>query len=157
MKLWIPCLLLVCTLLAAACTSVRRTVGIPNSFRVLDGGNPVLEAEVKRHIEAYVFSPFFQRRRLAFEGDVVVKTVPAVRRDRLGVPFWTAAGNTRDRSGGLTLFTGKKRPIMMIIAVMPDGTWDSRTVKHEACHAVLLWNGRDGHPPEFRGVAPLWY
>ncbi len=139
------------------CTSFRRTVGIPNTFRVLPSGHPELEAQVKKHLESYVFSSFFQRRKLGFSGDVLIKTAPAVRKDRLGVPFYASQSNTRDRSGGLTLFTGRNRPVVLIIALLPDGTWDERTLKHECCHVILLWNGINGHPSEFRSVAPLWH
>lgn len=148
--------LLLLTLLVTSCTSFRRTVGIPNTFRVLPSGHPELEAAVRQHLGAYLNSPFFRQRRLEFSGDVLIKTAPAIRRDRLGVPFYTSQRNTRDRSGGLTLFTGRNRPVVLIIALLPDGTWDDRTLKHECCHVILLWNGISGHPPQYRHVAPLW-
>lgn len=149
-------LVLLCLSLTS-CTSVARKVGVPNTFRVLPGGNPALEARAEQHIRKYVFSTYFDERKLQFDGDLVIKTVPAVRRDRLGVPFWTDAANTKDRAGGLTLFTSKKRPVIMVIAVLKDGKWDDRTLKHECCHVILLWNGIEGHPKEFQRLAPLWF
>ncbi len=140
-----------------SCTSVARKVGVPNTFRVLPGGNPELEARAEQHLRHYVFSSYFDQRKLQFDGDLTIKAVPAVRRDRMGVPFWTDAAHTRDRAGGLTLFTSKKRPVIMVIAVMKDGKWDDRTLKHECCHVILLWNGIDGHPKEFQKLAPLWF
>jgi hypothetical protein len=150
---------LICLLVAClgSCTSFKRVVRVPNSYRVLETGNPALDASVRRHLDNFVFHKYFQRRKLEFSGDVLVKTVPAIRADRLGVPFWSPSERTRDRSGGLTLFTGRKRPVVIIIAVRADGSWDERTLKHECCHVVLLWNGIAEHPREFARLAPLWY
>lgn len=143
--------------LTCGCASFHRAIGIPNTYRVLPGGHDALEQRTREHLEAYLASDFFKRRKLTFGGDVVLKPVPAVRRDRLGVPFYTSLREeTRDRSGGLTLYTGRKRPVVIVIAMLPDGAWDDRTLKHEACHAILLWNGITGHPPQYRHVAPLW-
>ncbi len=141
----------------AGCVSFHRAIRIPNVFRVLEDGHPEMEKKTREHLEQLLHSDHFRRRRLTFGGDVVLKRVAAVRKDARGVPFYTSLREkTRDRSGGLTLFTGKTRPIVIVIAVMPDGTWDDRTLKHEAAHAILLWNGITGHPPQFRGVVPLW-
>ncbi len=142
---------------AAGCVTFERAINIPNKYRVLEGGHPELEGRTRAHLEELLASPHFSGRRLLFGGDVVLKPVPAVRRDARGVPFYTSLREkARDRSGGLTLFTGRERPVVIVIAVLPDGTWDDRTLKHEAAHAILLWNGISGHPPQFRGVVPLW-
>lgn len=154
--LWVAVAVLI-ALAAAGCVSFHRAIRIPNVYRVLEGGHPELEQSTREHLETLLTSDHFKNRRLTFGGDVVLKPVPAVRKDRRGVPFYTSLREkTRDRSGGLTLFTGRERPIVIVIAVMPDGTWDERTLKHEAAHAILLWNGIGGHPPQYRGVVPLW-
>lgn len=142
---------------AAGCVTFERAINIPNKYRVLEGGHPQLEQRTRDHLEFLLTSDHFRRRRLTFGGDVVLKPVPAVRKDRRGVPFYTSLREkARDRSGGLTLFTGRERPVVIVIAMLPDGTWDDRTLKHEAAHAILLWNGISGHPPQYRGVVPLW-
>jgi hypothetical protein len=144
-------------LAAPACVSFHRAIRIPNVYRVMDGGHAAMEQRTREHLEFLLTSEFFKRRGLTFGGDVVLKPVPAVRKDARGVPFYTSLREkARDRSGGLTLFTGRERPVIIVIAVLPDGTWDDRTLKHEAAHAILLWNGISGHPPKFRGVVPLW-
>jgi hypothetical protein len=140
----------------ASCTAIKRTVRIPNTYRVIADGRPEMEARARSHLDRLIFSPEFQARKLEFSGNVVIRTVPAIRRDRLGVPFWSPRERTRDRSGGLTVFTGRARPVVVIIAVLPDGSWDDRTLRHECCHVVLLWNGISGHPREFARHAPLW-
>jgi hypothetical protein len=139
------------------CAGFRRAVGIPNTWRVIEGGHPAIEAQAREHLTALLATGVMRGRRLVFNGDVMIRTVPAVRKDRLGVPFYASGPETRDRSGGLTLFTGRKRPLVIVIAVLPDGSCDQRTLKHECCHAILLWNGITGHPPAFRSIAPLWY
>jgi len=150
-------LALLIALAAAGCVSFHRAIRIPNIYRVTEGGHPALEQRTREHLEFLLTSEFFRRRGLTFGGDVVLKPVPAVRKDARGVPFYTSLREkTRDRSGGLTLFTGRERPVIIVIAVLPDGTWDDRTLKHEAAHAILLWNGIGGHPAKFRGVVPLW-
>ena len=154
MRRWLIGLLV---LLVAGCTGFRRTVGIPNTWRVLEGGHPAIEARTREHLTSLLASPIMRARHLVFSGDVLIKTVPAVRKDRIGVPIYASGPATRDRSGGLTLFTGRKRPLVLVIAVLPDGSWDERTLKHECCHAILLWHGITGHPPAFRSLAPLWY
>lgn len=142
---------------AAGCVSFHRAIRIPNVYRVTDGGHAALEQRTREHLEFFLTSEFFKRRGLTFGGDVVLKPVPAVRKDARGVPFYTSLREkARDRSGGLTLFTGRERPVVIVIAVLPDGTWDDRTLKHEAAHAILLWNGISGHPARFRNVVPLW-
>jgi hypothetical protein len=142
---------------AAGCVSFHRTIRIPNVYRVVEGGNLEMEQRTREHLETLLTSPHFSRRDLKFGGDVVLKPVPAVRTDARGVPFYTSLNEkVRDRSGGLTLFTGRNRPVVIVIAQRADGTWDDRTLKHEAAHAILLWNGIGGHPPQFRGVVPLW-
>jgi len=144
-------------LVVAGCVSFERAINIPNKYRVLEGGNGALEARTREHLEVLLAEPHFSQRRYLFGGDVVLKPVPAVRTDRRGVPFYTSVREqARDQSGGLTLFTGKERPVVIVIAVRADGTWDDRTLKHEAAHAILLWNGIGGHPAVFRGVVPLW-
>lgn len=154
---WAPLLLgLLAGVLVTGCVAFKRAVNITNSYQVLAQGHPEIETRARQHLDRLLFSRHFQRRGLEFSGDVIIKTVPAVRRDRLGVPFWSPANRTRDRSGGLTVFTGRSRPVIIILAVMPDGTWDDRTLKHECAHVVLLWNGIEGHPPEFARYAPLW-
>ena len=141
----------------AGCVGFERAINIPNKYRVLAGGQPAMEKRTGEHLEALLKEPHFSQRRLLFGGDVVLKPVPAVRTDRRGVPFYTSVREkSRDQSGGLTLFTGRERPVVIVIAVRPDGSWDDRTLKHEAAHAILLWNGIGGHPPQFRGVVPLW-
>ena len=130
---------------AVGCTSFHRAIRIPNVYRVQAGGNPLMEQRTREHLESLLTSPHFSRRGMKFGGDVVLKPVPAVRRDEV-----------RDRSGGLTVFTGRLRPVVIVIAVLPDGTWDDRTLEHEAAHAILLWNGIAGHPAQYRGVVPLW-
>lgn len=145
------------TFATVGCVSFHRAIRIPNVYRVNQGGHPALEQRTREHLEIFLSSEFFRRRGLTFGGDVVLKPVPAVRKDRRGVPFYTSLREkTRDRSGGLTLFTGRERPIVIVIAMMPDGTWDDRTLKHEAAHAILLWSGIGGHPAAFRSVVPLW-
>ncbi len=142
---------------AVGCLAFERAINIPNKYRVLKGSHPALEKRTAEHLESLLASPHFSRRRLWFGGDVVLKPVPAVRKDARGVPFYTSLREeVRDRSGGLTLFTGRERPVVIVIAMLPDGTWDDRTLKHEAAHAILLWNGISGHPSQFRGVVPLW-
>lgn len=154
---WLVALIVLAALSGAGCVSFHRAIRIPNVYRVLEDGHPVMEQRTREHLESLLESDHFKRRRLTFGGDVVLKRVPAVRKDRRGVPFYTSVREkARDRSGGLTLFTGRERPIVIVIAVMPDGSWDDRTLKHEAAHAILLWNGIAGHPPQFRGVVPLW-
>jgi hypothetical protein len=143
--------------LLPSCAGFKRVVRVPNSYRVLDSQNPVLEERARHHLGSLLFHPYFQRRGLEFSGDVLIKTVPAVRHDRRGVPFWTPAQRTRDKSGGLTVFTGRNRPVVIIIATRADGSWDERTLKHECCHVILLWNDLPGHPPEFRRLVPLWF
>ncbi|MGI8604020.1 MAG: hypothetical protein ACR2OZ_13660 [Verrucomicrobiales bacterium] len=156
--MWISRVVLVAfTCALCSCTGFKRVVRVPNSYRVMETGNAKLEAGVKRHVDSLLFHKYFQGRHLEFSGDILVKTVPAVRKDRLGVPFWTPRERTRDRSGGLTVFTGRNRPVIIIIAVLEDGSWDERTLRHECCHVVLLWNGISGHPREFARLAPLWY
>jgi hypothetical protein len=139
-----------------SCTGLKRTAHVPNSYRVIADGRPEIEARSRHHLDRLLFSPYFQSRKLEFSGDVLIRTVPAIRRDRLGVPFWSPRERTRDRSGGLTLFTGRNRPVVLIIAILPDGSWDERTLRHECCHVILLWNGISGHPKEFAHHAPLW-
>jgi len=144
-------------LAVVGCTSFHRSIGIPNVYRVQEGGWPAMEARTREHLEYFLNSPHFRNRGLTFGGDVVLRPVPAVRKDARGVPFYTSLRETvKDRSGGLTLFTGRSRPVIIVIAVLPDGSWDDRTLKHEAAHAILLWNGIGGHPAKFRGVVPLW-
>jgi hypothetical protein len=148
---------LMCAVMVAGCVSFHRAIRIPNVYQVVDGGHPEMEQKTREHLETLLATPHFKRRRLTFGGDVVLKPVAAVRTDARGVPFYTSLREfARDRSGGATLFTGRERPIVIVIAQRPDGTWDDRTLKHEAAHAILLWNGIGGHPPQFRGVVPLW-
>lgn len=154
MRHWFTVLLV---LLVTGCTGFRRAVGIPNTYRVLEGGHPALENRAREHLDFLLAAEVMRKRHLNFSGDVLIKPVPAVRKDRLGVPFFASGRSARDRSGGLTLFTGRNRPLMIVIAVLPDGSWDERTLKHECCHAILLWHGIAGHPPAFRALAPLWY
>ena len=154
MRHWATVLLV---LLATGCTGFHRAVGIPNTYRVLEGGHPALEKRAREHLDSLLASRIMRDRHLEFSGDLVIKTVPALRKDRLGVPFFASARVARHRSGGLTLFTGRRRPVVVVVAVLADGSWDERTLKHECCHAILLWHGITGHPPAFRSLAPLWY
>jgi hypothetical protein len=128
------------------------------TFRVNEGNHPRLEARVRQSIAAWLKHPEIVRRGYTFDGEVVVKPVRAKYKDALGVPFWStqAEGLKGDRSGGMTLYTGKNRPVLIVIATYPSGAWDERTLVHECAHVVLLWNGVEGHPPEWKEHIPLW-
>ena len=133
---------------------MQRALSLPNAFRVRSEGNPELEDRVREHIKAFVQRSEFRNRELYFDGDVIVRTVEVNKKDRLGVPYWKE--QTQGRVGGITLFTGRHLPVVIAVATI-DGDWDERTLRHECAHAILLWNGVQGHPRHFRSLVPLWY
>ena len=136
------------------CASMRLSLGIPKAFHVRSEGKPELEKRVTEHIKAFLARSEFRDRELAFDGDVVVRTVSVETKDRLGVPYWKE--RSQGRVGGITLFTGKQLPVVIAVATI-DGKWDERTLRHECAHVILLWNNINGHPRQFRSLVPLWY
>ena len=133
---------------------MRRTLSMPNAFKVRSEGKSELEKRVHEHIKGLLVQTEFRNRELSFDGDIVVRTVAVEQKDRLGVPYWEAA--RQGRVGGITLFTGKHLPVVIAVATI-DGKWDERTLRHECAHAILLWNNIKGHPRPYRNIAPLWY
>lgn len=154
---FVASLCLLAVVLFGACASNRIGVRLPQSFRIVECEDPALEARAREQIEDLHFQPVFNNRRLSFNGELVIKTVKATKKDRRGSPFWRTHPGAEKGSNGVTVFTGKDRPVVLILAVNEDGSWDERALRHECGHVVLFWNGIKGHPREYSRVLPRWY